>query len=367
MRYVRSTRSEWQGEKVLPGTVAFSHGPLILQPGAGSCLLWLHPGGNCAAATVLGPHATLPEILVLLQQMRQRLALSGSGDQGLLLLGIGAPGFPKKLFLEELALWDVVYDVLPLSQSRAQRLVLMPQKEILVFCTGPQPAAPSLRQTPIQAGDGLDRFLEARPSLSTTATRFFRDAGIFQAIRELIIPCWRMEKRKQFHVWNPGCSVGAETYSMAMAIEETFTRLSLQTPHQTFGTDINPENIALARVGKYPPPRFESFTPWEELVFSKYMEIGNGVVAAGAALRQLARFGLHDMRKSPRQHRFFFINCNHVLQYYSVEEQRTIVQSMLSSLEPSGFVYLHAVFEKAISGLNLSLQDGHRWLFRYAG
>ena len=53
-------------------------------------------------------------------------------------------------------------------------------------------------------------------------TTFFRDAGAFEAVQQVVLPRLFEGKRAADHVrvWVPGCATGEEAYSLAMLLRE---------------------------------------------------------------------------------------------------------------------------------------------------
>ena len=82
------------------------------------------------------------------------------------------------------------------------------------------------------------RFLQENPQevellykeLLIGVTNFFRDPGLFDFLKEKAIPQLLQDRPKDgpLRVWNPGCSTGEETYSLAIVLKECLEGLKLQ-------------------------------------------------------------------------------------------------------------------------------------------
>ena len=87
-------------------------------------------------------------------------------------------------------------------------------------------------------------------------TNFFRDPGLFDFLKEKAIPRLLQERPGDgpLRVWNPGCSTGEETYSLAILLKECLQGMELQgSPAiQVFATDIDHDAIEKARQGMFP-------------------------------------------------------------------------------------------------------------------
>ena len=144
------------------------------------------------------------------------------------------------------------------------------------------------------------RFLQENPQevellnkeLLIGVTNFFRDPGMYDFLKEKALP--HLLQTRPVHgplrVWNPGCSTGEETYSLAIALKECLEGLKLEdTPTiQIFATDIDQEAIDKARRGKFPagiatdvsPERLERFFVQEDLGYQIKKEVRDLVVFA---------------------------------------------------------------------------------------
>ena len=85
-------------------------------------------------------------------------------------------------------------------------------------------------------------------------TRFFRDPGAFEALKEQVFPRLLQHRSGDdpIRVWVPGCATGEEAYSLAMLLTEFLEEAGAEAPIQVFASDINQAVIDIARAGSYP-------------------------------------------------------------------------------------------------------------------
>src|SRR6266550_4994096 len=69
--------------------------------------------------------------------------------------------------------------------------------------------------------------------LSINVTSMFRDPSFFSALRTKVVPLLRTYPFVR--VWNPGCSTGEETFSLAILLRE----LGLGERTRIYATDVN--------------------------------------------------------------------------------------------------------------------------------
>lgn len=77
-------------------------------------------------------------------------------------------------------------------------------------------------------------------------TAFYRDAHVFDHLRDVIIPFWQREGVRP-RIWSAACSDGQELYSVAMLL----ARVGLLENAELLGTDCRAEAVARARVGRF--------------------------------------------------------------------------------------------------------------------
>lgn len=193
------------------------------------------------------------------------------------------------------------------------------------------------------------RFLQENPQevellnkeLLIGVTNFFRDPEMFDFLKEKAIPQLLQTRAAQgpLRVWNPGCSTGEETYSLAITLKECLEGLKLQdTPAiQIFATDIDQEAIDKARRGKFPAgiardvsaERLERFFVQEDESYRIKKEI-----------RDLVVFAAQNVLVDPPFTKVDILCCRNLLIYVNVETQQKLLSLMHYALNPGGLLVL---------------------------
>lgn len=117
--------------------------------------------------------------------------------------------------------------------------------------------AACLRLLRIESPTGIQAALRRHPHLLKPAistliigvTGFFRDAQVFAALAQSVLP-ELLSRSSGPRIWSIGCSDGAELYSLGMLLAE---RGGLQRS-TLLGIDCRADAIASARAGRYDPP-----------------------------------------------------------------------------------------------------------------
>ena len=193
------------------------------------------------------------------------------------------------------------------------------------------------------------RFLQENPQevellnkeLLIGVTNFFRDPGMFDFLKEKAVPQLLQTRpaRGPLRVWNPGCSTGEETYSLAIALKECLEGLKLQdSPRiQIFATDIDQDAIDKARRGRFPagiatdvsPERLRRFFVQEDEGYRIKKEV-----------RDLVVFASQNILVDPPFTKVDILCCRNLLIYVNVETQKKLLPLMHYALNPGGLLVL---------------------------
>ena len=92
----------------------------------------------------------------------------------------------------------------------------------------------------------MQRFLSG---VGVNVTSMFREADAFRLLRDEVIP--RFRTYPSVRIWIAGCATGEEVYSMAIMLKEE----GLYQRSRIYATDLNEDNLAIARTGAYPLAR----------------------------------------------------------------------------------------------------------------
>ncbi len=208
-------------------------------------------------------------------------------------------------------------------------------------------------------------FLEATPEewcvfdgLSVvTVSRFYRDAAVWEALRDVVLPCVAEAAlaagERTLSFWSAGCASGEEAYTLSMLwafeLAPRYPGLGLRI----LGTDVDAEVLERARKARYAPATLRDLPDgWRERAFEA--TVGpSPLVELREQYRQCVELRREDVRQRTPDERFHIIACrNMVFTYFEEAAQRRVLDGLLPCLHPSG-VLISGLEERVPAGTGL--------------
>lgn len=174
---------------------------------------------------------------------------------------------------------------------------------------------------------------------SIKVTEMFRDPSFFQAFRQEVVPLLR--DYPEIRIWHAGCATGEEAYSMAILLLEE----GLLNKTKIYATDMNDHVIQLAKKGKFPLKRMQSFTKNYLLAggtkeFSTYYTTNHEHALFHPFITENIMFAQHNLATDSTFNEFHVILCRNVLIYFDPALQQRVHHLFHDSLAPNGFLGL---------------------------
>lgn len=175
-------------------------------------------------------------------------------------------------------------------------------------------------------------------AMTTNETYFFRDPAQYEAIRTVLLPRLKAEKRdtQRLRFWSAASSTGQEAYSLGMLLLEN----GLQDWNmQILGTDFSEKVVERARSGLYQQIEVNRGLPASLLV--KYFRRSGLEWQLTDAVRRMVRFETIDLRKSMRSlGPFDLVFCRNVMIYFDNATKKSIVKEIHKTLFQGGWLLL---------------------------
>jgi chemotaxis protein methyltransferase CheR len=190
-------------------------------------------------------------------------------------------------------------------------------------------------------------------SLTTNHTSFFREPAHFDFLRNSFLPAW--VGKGNLNIWSAACSTGEEPYSIAMCLSEGMGPEALSKVH-ILATDISTRVLSTAGLGIYPAERFAGVSKAQLRTYWLRGERDYaGSYRAKKQLRALVEFERTNLLEPNAQtRRFSLIFCRNVMIYFDKRTQQTVINRLVGSLEPGGYLFTgHA---ESLSGIEHGLR-----------
>lgn len=190
-------------------------------------------------------------------------------------------------------------------------------------------------------------FLQARPDELHTLqeeslinlTRFFRDPGAWESLRNNVLPVITQDRLPQrpIRAWCAGCSSGEEAYSLAIVILEYLSEHGLDIPVQVFGTDASDRSIEMARTAIYPESIAADVPP--ERLRRYFVKIDRGYQLS-KRVRDICIFARQNICNDPPFSHIDILTCRNVIIYFNQALQRQVMVTFHYAIESGGYMML---------------------------
>ncbi|AUB82017.1 PAS domain S-box protein [Candidatus Thiodictyon syntrophicum] len=183
-----------------------------------------------------------------------------------------------------------------------------------------------------------DEALVLRQHFMISVSAFFRDPGVFAALRGVLGALVAAARPPgPIRVWVPGCAGGEEAYSIAAILADLLGERLPQVGAQVFATDLDAQAIAAARAGVYPRTRLEGL---DAGLCERFFVEGRDALRVSKTLRELCVFAEHDLLRHPPFTHMDLVSCRNVLIYFSAALQEELYAKFHYALNPGGLLLL---------------------------
>jgi len=168
--------------------------------------------------------------------------------------------------------------------------------------------------------------------LTINVTEFFRTPEKFNELEAVVLPNL-LAKRQRLNIWSAGCSIGAEPYSLAMALDH----LTPTVRHRILGTDLDVEMLNKAKHGMYTANELKNVTT-ERL--KRYFSVQNESYLVQEAIRSRVELSRHNLLMDAFEDGFDLILCRNVVIYFTEEAKNTLYRRFFKALRPGGVLFV---------------------------
>ncbi|WP_407357351.1 CheR family methyltransferase [Methanolobus sp. WCC5] len=166
-------------------------------------------------------------------------------------------------------------------------------------------------------------------------TYFFRDMQTLEMIRDYVIP--QIRSRRYIHIWDAGCAMGPEPYSLAIVLRENMGMIFRNV--KIHATDIDNSNLFgdIIKKGIYPREMVQRIP---EPIFSKYFSAADEPehFIISEEIRKSVEFTRHNLLDmKPIRTGLNLVLCKNVLLHFREEERIEVLKMFYDALDDGFF------------------------------
>ena len=174
-------------------------------------------------------------------------------------------------------------------------------------------------------------------------TEFFRDAAVFDALRDVVVPAL-LEQKRYPRVWSIACSDGPELYSVAMI----FALFGNVEAGQFLGTDCRVAAVEKARRGTYPALAHPGV---REPYRSMFTIAGRDDFSISPDLRDAIGWQPGDILKDGIHGTWDMILCRNLAIYLDPGTVNRLWMKLCDALAPGGVLIVGKAEKPCLAGL----------------
>jgi chemotaxis protein methyltransferase CheR len=176
--------------------------------------------------------------------------------------------------------------------------------------------------------------------MTVSISRFFRDRELWHAIEKSILPGLAEKKSGTVEIWSAGCACGEEAYTVNMAIFRALPEVHRAGAFRITATDMNPDHIQTAKKGIYGRSSLKGIS--ERIAACGFDEVVAGKrYAVKSAFRVNIRWKVHEFTDDAPGTGFDIVLLrNSLLTYYSDEVRLPVINRVVGSLRPCGWLII---------------------------
>jgi chemotaxis protein methyltransferase CheR len=202
---------------------------------------------------------------------------------------------------------------------------------------------------------GMDNFaayrtrLEADPTewrafdecCHITISRFFRDRGVFEALRQHVLPGIAARAKREGRVariWSAGCASGEEPYTVKILWDLEIANMHPGVALSIIATDVDETMLARAQKGCFEATSLHELP--RHLIEQAFDHVGP-LFCVRPRHREAIDFLYQDLRTQAPTHLFDLILCRYVaFTYFALPLQRQVLARFADRLLPNGYLVI---------------------------
>lgn len=209
-----------------------------------------------------------------------------------------------------------------------------------------------------------------------TISRFYRDRGVFDQLRDQVLPALAREhvtrEAPRLHAWCVGAASGEEPYTLRILWRHALRDLFPAVPLHVTATEVQSHMLRRARRGCYPSGTLKHLPrSWIDRAFTYDSTRNVGKHAEPYVLKPVYRRRItwrkENLRATMPDGPFALILCRNVaFTYFDMSQQRWTLKRLLQRLRPGGVLVLGKHEELPEGKWPLVPIHEHKRIYRHA-
>jgi chemotaxis protein methyltransferase CheR len=172
-----------------------------------------------------------------------------------------------------------------------------------------------------------------------TISRFFRDRGVFEALRRRVLPeiaARAAREQRTARIWSAGCAAGEEAYTLKILWNLEVAMLCPGVSLSIIATDVDEAMLARAREGCFKPTSLHELPPH---LIEQAFERAGPLFCVKPAHREGIDFLYQDLRSQAPAALFDLVLCRYVaFTYFAPPLQQQVLDRLVDHLLPDGYL-----------------------------
>ncbi|MCX7970857.1 MAG: protein-glutamate O-methyltransferase CheR [Negativicutes bacterium] len=181
----------------------------------------------------------------------------------------------------------------------------------------------------------------------THETQWFREMSPWRVMERLLLPRWQDElaagSRTVVRIWSAACSTGQEPYSIAMLIDDYFSRAGRRSEwaerFTIIASDISGAALGIARQGRYEAIAMGRGLP-DDYRNRYFSQQGRVWQLADAIRRRVDFYRCNLIDEASDLGLFDAIFLRNILIYFADEVKTAVVEKTARQMNPGGILFL---------------------------
>ena len=174
-----------------------------------------------------------------------------------------------------------------------------------------------------------------------TISRFFRDRGVFEALRRRVLPdiaALAKQEGRAAQIWSAGCAAGEEPYTLRILWDIEIASLCPDVPLIIVATDIDENMLARAQEGCFAATSLRELP--SHLIGQAFDRVGSRFCVKPRH-REGLRFLHQDIRSKAPTASFDLVLCRYLaFTYFAPVLQERVLARIVDRLLPNGYLVI---------------------------